>query len=75
MPFPPHVFRHTPSLRNLITPPETSEMRFGLERFAELDLQALEEGWPDGWRMDHGEREENRRRSVTADTLNRSRSQ
>ena len=60
MPFPPEVFRHTPALRGLITPPEISEVRFGLERFAEYDLQAIEEGWPDGWRMDHGEREANR---------------
>ena len=60
MPFPDHVFRHTPALRGLITPPDTSEMRFGLERFAELDVQAAEEGWPDGWRMEHDEREVNR---------------
>ena len=60
MPFPDHVFRHTPALRGLIKPPDTSDMRFGMERFAELELVAIEEGWPDGWRMDHGEREENR---------------
>ncbi len=60
MPFPDHVFRHTPALKGLIKPPDTSEMRFGLERFAELDVQAAEEGWPDGWRMDHEEREANR---------------
>lgn len=60
MPFPDHVFRHTPALRGLIKPPDTSDMRFGLERFAELELVAIEEGWPPGWRMDHGEREENR---------------
>ena len=60
MPFPDHVFRHTPALRGLIKPPDTSDMRFGMERFAELELVALEEGWPPGWRMDHDEREENR---------------
>ncbi len=36
-------------------------MRFGLDRFDELDLQAAEEGWPPGWRMEHGAREANRR--------------
>lgn len=60
MPFPDHVFRHTPSLRGRITPPDTSEMRFGQDRFDELDLQAAEENWPPGWRMDHGAREANR---------------
>jgi hypothetical protein len=37
MPFPDDFFQHTPALRDLITPPDTSEMRFGQERFAELD--------------------------------------
>lgn len=60
MPFAPHVFRHTPALRGLITPPDASEMRFGLDRFAELDIQAAEEGWPPGWRMEHDAREANR---------------
>lgn len=60
MPFPEHVFRHTPALRTLITPPDASEMRFGQDRFAELDQQALAEGWPPGWRMDHDAREVNR---------------
>ncbi len=35
-------------------------MRFGQERFAELDEQAKVEGWPPGWRMDHDAREANR---------------
>jgi len=61
MPFPERVFRHTPTLRDLITPPDESQMRFGQERFDELDQQAAEEGWPDGWRMDHTAREDNRR--------------
>lgn len=60
MPFPPHVFRHTPALRGLIKPPDASEMRFGRERFDELDQQALVEGWPPGWRLDHDIREANR---------------
>ncbi len=60
MPFAPQVFRHTPALRGLITPPDASEMRFGQDRFAELDVQAETEGWPPGWRMDHDAREENR---------------
>jgi len=60
MPFPAHVFRYTPALRGLITPPDASEMRFGQERFAELDIQAQEESWPPGWRMDHDAREANR---------------
>ena len=60
MPFPDHVFDHTPALRGLITPPDQSEMRFGLDRYAELDAQAAEEGWPPGWRMDHDDREANR---------------
>ena len=41
MPFAPHVFRHTPTLRGLITPPDNSEMRFGQERFDELEVQAF----------------------------------
>ena len=60
MPFAPHVFRHTPALQGRITPPETSEVRFGQERYDELDIQAAAEGWPPGWRMDHAEREANR---------------
>ncbi len=60
MPFAKHVFRHTPALRGLITPPDESEVRFGQDRFDELDEQAREEGWPPGWRMDHDEREANR---------------
>lgn len=70
MPFADHVFRHTPALRGLITPPDASEMRFGLDRFAELDQQAAEEGWPDGWRMDHDLREQNRQ-SVLAGRMDR----
>ena len=61
MPFPQHVFRHTPVLRGLIIPPDESEMRFGQDRFAELDAQAEAEGWPPGWRMEHDDREANRR--------------
>lgn len=66
MPFPDHVFQHTPALRGLITPPDASEMRFPLERFDDLDEQAKAEGWPPGWRMDHDEREANRQ-SVLSD--------
>ena len=60
MPFAAHVFRHTPALRGQITPPDASEMRFGQDRFDEIDVQAAEEGWPPGWRMEHGAREANR---------------
>ena len=60
MPFAPHVFRHTPALEGRITPPDQSEVRFGRERFDELDIQAAEEGWAPGWRMDHDAREANR---------------
>ncbi len=60
MPFPEHVFQHTPALRDLITPPDASEMRFGQDRFDELDEQARAEGWPPGWRMEHDAREANR---------------
>lgn len=60
MPFAPHVFRHTPALLGKITPPDASEMRFGQDRFKELEEQALAEGWPDDWCMDHGAREANR---------------
>lgn len=70
MPFASHVFRHTPALRDLITPPDASEMRFGQDRFDELDEQARTEGWPPGWRMEHDAREENRR-SVLSGRLNR----
>jgi len=60
MPFANHVFRHTPALRGLITPPDASEMRFDQDRFDELDAQAQAEGWPPGWRMEHDAREANR---------------
>lgn len=60
MPFPDHVFRHTPALKGRITPPDASELRFGYDRYDELDLQAAEEGWSPGWRMDHDAREANR---------------
>lgn len=60
MPFAQHVFRHTPGLRDLITPPDVSELRFGQDRFDELDVQAKAEGWPPGWRMEHDARETNR---------------
>ena len=60
MPFPAPVFRHVPALTGLVTPPDASEMRFGQDRFDELDAQALAEGWPPGWRMDHDAREANR---------------
>ncbi|WP_164662249.1 gamma-glutamylcyclotransferase [Tropicibacter sp. Alg240-R139] len=69
MPFPNQTFRYTPALRGQITPPDQSQMRFTLNRFNELDLQALEEGWPPGWRMDHDEREANRQ-LVLSDRLN-----
>ena len=60
MPFPPDTFRHTPALRGRIKPPLESEMRFGQDRYDELDEQARVEGWPEGWRMDHAAREANR---------------
>ena len=60
MPFDPYVFRHTPALIGQITPPDVSEMRFEQSRYDELDVQAAEEGWPPGWRMDHDAREANR---------------
>lgn len=64
MPFAPHVFQHTPALRGRITPPDRSEMRFGLDRFDALDVEAAAEGWPPGWRMDHGAREANRQATL-----------
>lgn len=70
MPFAPHVFRHTPTLRGQITPPDASEMRFGQERFDEFDAQAAAEGWPPGWRMGHDAREANRQ-AVLAGRLER----
>ena len=45
----------------MIVPPDASEMRFGQDRFAELDAEAELEGWPPGWRMEHDAREANRR--------------
>ena len=65
MPFADHVFRHAPALRGRITPPDVSEMRFGQDRFAEIDAQALAEGWPPGWRMEDNSREENRKAVLT----------
>ncbi|MCA0871317.1 gamma-glutamylcyclotransferase [Seohaeicola saemankumensis] len=70
MPFPPHVFRHTPALRGRITPPDASEMRFGQDRYDELDEQARTEGWPPGWRMEHDDREANRQ-AVLAGRMDR----
>jgi glutathione-specific gamma-glutamylcyclotransferase len=70
MPFADHVFRHTPNLRGLITPPDLSEMRFGQDRFGEIDAQAKEEGWPPGWRMEHDAREANRQ-SVLSERMKR----
>lgn len=61
MPFAPHVFRHTPALRGKVTPPDSSEMRFGQDRFAELEEEAAAENWPADWCMDHDAREANRR--------------
>lgn len=70
MPFPDHVFRHTPALRGRITPPDVSEMRFGQDRYDELDEQARTEGWPPGWRMEHDDREANRQ-AVLAGRMDR----
>ncbi|MEM7525187.1 MAG: gamma-glutamylcyclotransferase [Pseudomonadota bacterium] len=53
-----------------ITPPDKSEMRFGQDRFAELDAEAAAEGWPPGWRMEHDAREANRR-TVLSGRMNR----
>ena len=36
-------------------------MRFGQDRFVELEEQAVAENWPADWRMDHDAREANRR--------------
>ncbi|MEX0281050.1 MAG: gamma-glutamylcyclotransferase [Arenibacterium sp.] len=55
------AFRHLPALKDKITPVEESQVRLSYRRFEELDAQAQEEGWPPGWRMDHKEREANRR--------------
>ena len=60
MPFASHVFRYTPALRDLITPPDASEMRLGQDRFDELDEQARIEGWTPRWRMEHDARDANR---------------
>lgn len=65
MPFPEHVFQHAPALRDLICAPDRSEMRFGQDRFDELDQQAREEGWPSGWRMNHAAREANRQKVLS----------
>lgn len=61
MPFPDAVFRHAPALKGRIVPPAKSLLRLTYERFDELDAQALAEGWPPGWRMEHEAREANRR--------------
>ena len=45
-------------------------MRFGQDRFAEIDAQAKEEGWPPGWRMEHDAREANRQ-SVLSERMER----
>jgi len=60
MPFAPGTFRHVPALEGRVRAPEDSDFRLSYARFDELDKQAKAEGWPDGWRMDHGAREENR---------------
>jgi cation transport protein ChaC len=64
------AFRHVPSLKDRITPVAASQVRLSYSRFEELDLQAREEGWPEGWRMDHHAREANRR-AVMSGRLNR----
>ncbi|MGB0505674.1 MAG: gamma-glutamylcyclotransferase [Pikeienuella sp.] len=68
MPFPKHVFRHTPVLRNLVTAPDASEMRISYQKFAEMDARAEEEKWPPGWRLPHDVREANRH-SVLAERM------
>jgi len=64
MPFADPVFRNLPAIRELIIPPDASAMRFGMDHFDELDAQAEVENWPTGWRMDHDDREANRRRTL-----------
>ncbi len=70
MPFPEHVFRNVPALQGLIVAPDQSKMRFGQERFDELDIQAAAEGWEPGWRMEHDAREANRQ-GLLGNRLNR----
>ncbi|MEX0338562.1 MAG: gamma-glutamylcyclotransferase [Arenibacterium sp.] len=55
------AFHHLPELKDKITPVEGSQVRLSYRRFEEIDVQAKEEGWPPGWRMDHNAREANRR--------------
>ena len=45
-------------------------MRFGQDRYDELDEQARAEGWPPGWRMEHDDREANRQ-AVLAGRMDR----
>lgn len=66
----PDAFRHIPALRGLITPLDATDMRITMARYAELDAQARTEGWPPGWRMEHGAREANRR-AVLSDRISR----
>lgn len=70
MPFGEHAFRHVPSLRALVTSPDTSRMRLSYARFEELDAQAEVENWPPGWRLSHEAREANRKK-VLQDRLDR----
>lgn len=65
MPFADHVFRHLPALRGTIIPPDASAMRYGMDHFDELDAKAKKENWPPGWRMNHDDREANRRRVLS----------
>lgn len=65
MPFPEEVFRFAPALKDRITPPWESRLRLTLAYFDELDALAVEENWPEGWRMSHVEREANRGRVLS----------
>lgn len=65
MPFPRHVFRHTPALRDLVTAPDASDMRISYQQFAQMDAQAELESRPQGWRLPHDIREANRRSVLT----------
>ena len=70
MAFPDEVFEHVPALKGRLKPPEESRMRLSYARFDELDVQAIAEKRPPGWRMSHEAREANRR-SVLAGRLER----
>jgi cation transport protein ChaC len=57
---PPEAFVHVPALTGKVVDPERSFFRRSREWLADLDRVALENGYPDNWRLTDAEREATR---------------